>query len=290
MTLQERKADLIWHMFIDPADGNYLTARWAYDNGLFHQFYWDAAQSVEKYLKATLLLNDCSVREHKGHDLNELFNAFLKIDAHGVFPKTIHIPETTGMGSDAWQARPYSLFIDYIDRFGSADNRYGNIGTYVNGPVIHILDQCCHDLRKFMRHSNFFGRDLHELNNENQYFHDKVEVPLEWMISPSFLLERLYWNRYQVGQDERLRHVFFNMNLSFFINREVDESTFGGLHVVGSPVHNHFVRLLEQKDGIQNYMSKEQRVYNREIIPQLKEWANSSIRFSKRLLGELKLK
>lgn len=289
MSLSERKLDLVWHMFIDPADGNYLAARWAYDNGLFHQFYWDAAQCVEKLLKATLLLNDCSVKDHKHHQLVELFNAFLTIDADKIFPEIIQMPETTGMGKDAWQGEPYSLFIEYLNRYGSADNRYGSIGTFVNGPVIHLLDRCCHDLRTFMRHKNFFGKDLYELNNENQYEDDTVAAPQDWMISPDFLLERLYLNRYEAGQDERLRRVFSNRNLSFFKERSADESTFGGIHMMGSPLHNHLVRLLDQNDRVQLQLSKEQKAKNREIVLQLKEWAGRTLVLNKQLQDQLNL-
>ena len=288
MSLDERKADLIWHMFIDPADGDYLTARWAYDNGLFHQFYWNASQSLEKLLKAALLLNNIEVG-HFNHKLKVLFNAFSAIDSDGMFPKIIRLPKTTAEGSESWEGQSYSLFIDYIDRFGSADNRYGNIGTYVNGPVIHILDECCRTLRMFMRHNNLFDADLHQLNNEKLYWHEKASNPLDWMISPNFLLERLYWERYQVGQRTELRSVFSNMNLSFFPEREDDEATFGGIHTMGSPVYNHLVRLLEQNDGIQNYMSEEEKTFNKETIPQLKEWAKRSIKFSGPISRELKL-
>ena len=288
MDLDERKADLIYHMFIDPADSNYLTARWAYHNGLFHQFYWDAAQSLEKFMKAALLLKNAEVREYD-HDLNKLFDALCAINHNNLFLGTIQLPKTAALGGESWEGQPYSLFIDYIDRFGSADNRYGNIGTFVNGPVIHILDECCCSLRKFIRQNNFFDDDLHRFNNEKQYWHDKVSNPLDWMISPDFLLERLYRGSYQVGQSANLRRVFSNMNLSFFPEPEEDEATFGGIHIMGSPVHHHLVRLFEQNDGIQKYMSEDQKTLNRTIIPQLKEWARRSIRFSKRIRSELKL-
>ncbi|WP_205910241.1 hypothetical protein [Rhizobium sp. FKY42] len=109
------------------------------------------------------------------------------------------------------------------------------------------------------------------------------------MISPNYLLERLYWKRYQVGQSSNLRRVFSNMNLSFFLEREENEATFGGIHMMGSPVHNHLVRLLEQNDGIENHMSEEQKALNRSVIPQLRDWARRSIRFSKRIRRELRL-
>ena len=289
MNLDERKADLIRHMFIDPADENYLTARWAYESGLFHQFYWNAAQSIEKLLKAGLLFNGHSVIEHNKHNLKTLFQAFLEIDQYQHLPEVIRLPPVTAMGKENWDGVSYIVFLEYLDHYGSPENRYGNMGTFLNGPDIHLLDECCCSFRRFIRNNNFFGADLHQINNEMQFWDDQVSEPLEWMISPGFLLERLYRRRYQVGQNERLRRVFSNMNLSFFPEREDNESTFGGIHISGSPVHNHLVRLYEQKGALKNYMSEEQQAYNREVIPRLKEWVNRSIYLGKKLRKELKL-
>lgn len=46
MTLEERKLKLVSSIFIEPADEDYITARWAYNSGMFYHFYWSAAQSV----------------------------------------------------------------------------------------------------------------------------------------------------------------------------------------------------------------------------------------------------
>ncbi len=39
MSLEERKSILIQRCFLEMADVDYLSARWAYSNGMFHNFY-----------------------------------------------------------------------------------------------------------------------------------------------------------------------------------------------------------------------------------------------------------
>ena len=72
MSLEERKSALIQAHYLETADADYLTARWAWDNGLFYNFCWSAAQAVEKYLKAALLYNDRSATDF-GHKLTDLY-------------------------------------------------------------------------------------------------------------------------------------------------------------------------------------------------------------------------
>jgi hypothetical protein len=73
MSLEERKSALIREHFLETADGDYLAARWAWDNGRFYNFCWSASQCVEKYLKAALLYDGRSSKGF-GHNLNSLFN------------------------------------------------------------------------------------------------------------------------------------------------------------------------------------------------------------------------
>lgn len=48
--------------------------------GLQRAFYWAAAQSIEKYLKAFLLLNGHSTKKYKGHSIKDLFDDAVDID------------------------------------------------------------------------------------------------------------------------------------------------------------------------------------------------------------------
>ena len=143
--LEERKVDLIFDLYVTPADQDYVTARWAYGHGVFQSFYSLAGQAVEKYLKAALLLQDKPALGY-GHKITALYSAVSAIDPLKLLPETFDLPDTTAMGRDAWQGKSTSLFMDYLENYGSPDNRYAFLGTFVNGPIVHLLDIVCHAL------------------------------------------------------------------------------------------------------------------------------------------------
>jgi len=49
--------DVIYESFVVPGDQDYLMSRLLAQKGLPREFYWAAAQAIEKYLKAFLLIN-----------------------------------------------------------------------------------------------------------------------------------------------------------------------------------------------------------------------------------------
>ncbi|WP_444455217.1 hypothetical protein ACTTAI_07825 [Rhodobacter capsulatus] len=61
------KASLVADLFAVPAIEDYVVARWAYLNGLKRQYYWSAAQALEKLLKASLISANVGVRNDKHH-------------------------------------------------------------------------------------------------------------------------------------------------------------------------------------------------------------------------------
>jgi HEPN domain-containing protein len=67
------KNSVVTEMFVDTADQNYLIARWAYHRGLFIDFFWNSVHALEKFFKASLLLNGKSAIGF-GHDLTRLYH------------------------------------------------------------------------------------------------------------------------------------------------------------------------------------------------------------------------
>jgi hypothetical protein len=51
-------------LYIKTADENYVIARWCCSYNLDTDFFWLAAHSLEKYIKAALLLNEQSAKEY----------------------------------------------------------------------------------------------------------------------------------------------------------------------------------------------------------------------------------
>jgi HEPN domain-containing protein len=281
MSLEERKVELILRLYVDPADQDYLTSRWCYHSGIFHSFYWCAAQACEKYLKALVLLRGASAVGY-GHNLVALFSDVRQHDHESIIPQLIDLPETTAMGRDAWQGKPVDLYIDYLNKYGSPDNRYAFEGTYVNGPVLHALDALCCAFRRLMRVSNLTGGDLFAYQSVRNLQHGRICDDKDWMIDPNLLLERAYVGRYQVGQDHALRRIFSSMNIAFFPKRDErdeNESSFGGHHFHGSPLHNHLIRLATLDPSPEN----------KEMISLLQDWASENIHMSKAVRSRLGL-
>ena len=73
--------DVIYESFVVPGDQDYLMSRLLAQKGLPRGFYWAAAQAIEKYLKAFLLMNGEDVKRFKAHPIKALFEAASRIDS-----------------------------------------------------------------------------------------------------------------------------------------------------------------------------------------------------------------
>ena len=276
LNLVDRKIDLIMQLFVDPADEDYVLARSAYTSGLFRAFYWPAAQACEKYMKAALLLHDQSVKGYN-HSLLDLFKAVVATDVTGIIPQHIDLPDTNASGRALWDQKSLSLFVDYLETYGSPDNRYGVIGTFINGPILYAMDIFAFSIRKLIRVSNLTHTDLffHQCKARGVSHQEKSEP---WMIDPERLLERLFNECYQVGQGPLLRKMFSNMNSSFFAHRDSSDRTFGGQHMMGSPLYNHLVRFREIDPSPENVR----------LVDEMRDWALQNIQMSRSLRTHLK--
>ena len=278
MNLVDRKIDLTFRLYVDPADQDYVAARSAFNNGLFYVFYWCAAQACEKYLKAALLLQNSSAQDYQ-HDLTNLFQAVRSFDRDHCIPDLFQLPETTAMGRVNWHQKPLSLFVDYLETYGSPDNRYAFKGTNVNGPILHALDYLLCNIRSFIRRTNLTGGDLFEHQSAGLGIDERIVDVQSWMIDPLLLLERLVMGRLQIGETEALRTDLRNMNYSFSNVRTSSEKGFGGQHFHGSPLYNHLVRLTSIDDSPRN----------RQVVSELREWVSQKIHMSRVVRQQLGL-
>lgn len=287
MTLEERKLQLVSSLFIGPADEDYVAARWSYSSGMFYHFYWSSAQAAEKYLKALLLLNNLSSKKY-GHNLVDLLGSIRRFDTKGLLANPISLPATTALGQEFWEGATFDQFVEHLNWYGSPDNRYASMGTNIGGPTIHVLDSFFHSVRVIIRTNNFFSCDLWDVTNTNAHFHDRIDKPELWMLGPEYLLERLFVEKYEVGQGKDLRHAFSNMNISFFSERRENESTFGGIHFTGSPVYNHLVRFLDPPPELAKHLNDEKKQSNQLAVTALRKWADDNIYFGKAVRKDLK--
>lgn len=141
--------DVIYESFVIPADQDYLMARLLAQKGLPRGFYWAAAQAIEKYLKAFLLMNGESVKEFKGHPLKALFDAATKIDASLADLDILPHPSIQVEISVSQHLKKFVIadFIEDLATHGSADNRYNAFGVRYNTGHLCAMDSLSFHLR-----------------------------------------------------------------------------------------------------------------------------------------------
>ncbi|SDA15647.1 HEPN domain-containing protein [Methylobacterium sp. UNC378MF] len=274
MSLEERKIELALRMFVNIADQDYVTARWGFQNGLFHTFYWSGAQAIEKYLKAAILFRGESV-ENYGHNLKSLFARVRHLTGVDDLPKKLKIPKTTARGREMWNGKSIEHYVDYMNVFGSPDNRYAFEGLHINGPVLHALDFTCLHLRKTMNNNNVLSENLFRYRNQDQYTIKKGKKAPAWMIDADFFLERLYLKHFHVGENKETRKAFRTMNLAFFTDKHKHAGSFGGYIRNGSALHTY---LVWHRNSELPGQSKE----NEAIIDQLRDWVGENMQLGDR--------
>ena len=91
---------IVREIFVDTADDNYITARWCFVEGLNVDYSWLAVHSLEKYMKAVLLLNGRSGKGYRdeagewrsfGHDIVVLYE-HVKSFASDLLPSSLERP------------------------------------------------------------------------------------------------------------------------------------------------------------------------------------------------------
>jgi HEPN domain-containing protein len=139
---KEQKEKYVTEIFIYTGDEDYITARWLFLNKLFRQFFWHAAQSLEKYLKAALLLNGYPVKTYN-HNIIDLFakaNSF----AGDLIPENLEVPKQVKLFStheNLWGNSSTAEFVSRIYEHGNPSNRYDCFGIEIKAADLYKLDQ-----------------------------------------------------------------------------------------------------------------------------------------------------
>jgi hypothetical protein len=196
------KVMVVRDMFIRTADENYITARWCASNALATDFLWLAFHSVEKYLKAALLLNGQSVLG-ASHDIEGLFARFEAL-AGEFLPDLLTRPPRLRMD---WGDLTPKVFVDRLAQQGNPDNRYLVHGHDTDPEDVHRLDSLVFALR----------RVCHPLESP------LVEGPPVWISTREALRENPALNLAQAlpldtvirAPDTPLRRAALNLNFAF---------------------------------------------------------------------------
>jgi hypothetical protein len=142
--------DVIYESFVVPADQDYLMARFLAQKNLPRGFYWAAAQAVEKYFKAFLLMNGESVQRFTGHPLNALFEASIEIDTSLANLSILPHQSIQVEASVSHRLKKFAIrdFIRDLETHGSANNRYNAFGIEYNTGHLCAMDSLSFQLRR----------------------------------------------------------------------------------------------------------------------------------------------
>lgn len=131
---------VIYQSFVIPADEDYLTARLLFKSKLHRGFFWSSSQCIEKYLKAFLLLHDVSVKNNKGHSIEPLFKKAIEIDLE-LKKIDCKIHPDINIDKNLYEQISLEKFLNDIENYGNADNRYNSVGVYFGIEHLFALDK-----------------------------------------------------------------------------------------------------------------------------------------------------
>lgn len=150
--IESNIAKVICESFVTPADEDYITARFLAQKGMHRAFFWAAAQALEKYLKAFLLMRGVSVNEDrfKGHPVQALHFEACKLDDQLSSINTkphssIKIHPNVAKSIELFDA---NVLLNGIETQGTPDNRYNSFGVIYNTGYLFALDSYIFGLRQ----------------------------------------------------------------------------------------------------------------------------------------------
>lgn len=148
--LDDRKERLVVELFVETADEDYVSARWQHLNGFYRLFFWSASQVIEKYLKASLVLNGKSVvtKEHNIVSMFEELSIIAGTLVTGDLAPPIVVKRKLQKMPELWGSRNPRDFIEHISRNGNASNRYNTFGIKSEFSDLYKLDQVVFNLRR----------------------------------------------------------------------------------------------------------------------------------------------
>jgi HEPN domain-containing protein len=182
--------DVIYESFVITGDQDYLMARMLALKGFHRGFFWAAAQAIEKYLKAFLLMNGHPVK-HFNHSIKKSYD-FTKDLSSDLVDLDISRHNDIQVDSNVVNHIKNFTILEYINELethGASDNRYNASGVVFNTGHLFALDALVFNLRKKIEVPPIFESFnklnpemlifLNKLNPWFQIFPDKNEVPTQ---------------------------------------------------------------------------------------------------------------
>lgn len=141
--------DIIVETFVDPADSDFISARFMALNHQKRPFFWPALQAIEKYLKALLLSHGVSVKgrsfRHKIAAMSDRLGGYDDVLSNLRLTPVLEHEELRRL--NLWGSEDPFEFIRKIEKYGLASNRYNFWGATFEASFLPKLDQLVFALR-----------------------------------------------------------------------------------------------------------------------------------------------
>ena len=131
--------------YILPSDRNYFFARFAKTHGVNEEFWWQALQTIEKLLKAGLVLNGVSVKSGYGHNIQKLWEKHKEVFGDLA---VVSLTKPNKLRERFWTDRPLEDLIARVNEMGHPDSRYGLLSYSNNNDDMFKFDQLAFELRR----------------------------------------------------------------------------------------------------------------------------------------------
>ncbi|WP_430450075.1 hypothetical protein [Rhodophyticola sp.] len=211
---QALRNNIVYDMYRDTADQNYIVARWCFQRNLALDFLWNATHCLEKMMKAVLLLNGQSgiraagARQPYGHDLERLLPEVSAL-AGDLLPDLLIRPTEIDMH---WRVETVEQFVGRISANGDAHNRYQVYGHTLHREDLYKFDRVVYAIRRLCcpLNSYLFGNTRH--GQPTVTFREQLERQADYM--PHMVGSR-FARLSDARESEELRHAALNHNLIF---------------------------------------------------------------------------
>jgi HEPN domain-containing protein len=160
------KQSIVQELFINTADDNYITARACFHENLNADFFWLAVHSLEKYMKAILLMNGRSSKSY-GHDIEKLYVQIKRLAPELLATKLLK-PDPV-MPNEYWRDEDTETFLGRLHQYGQADNRYQLYGYVRHAEDLWKFDQIVFNVRRLCRslEVHFLGETTAEVPDDS---------------------------------------------------------------------------------------------------------------------------
>lgn len=142
-SLSHFKSIATFEFYTSPGDFNHILSRWMLAHGIYPECFWQACQTLEKYMKAGIVLNGGDIRK-LGHDLSKLYERHTEIFqdlAVDSFRTPVKVREI-------WRDEPVDSFVSRLSRIGHPTSRYGMMSWWRQADDLFKIDQLAFRFRR----------------------------------------------------------------------------------------------------------------------------------------------